>query len=309
MKLAFHTQHFSERGTSIAIYDYAFYYQEIYNGCVIFLYKKNNPITIPIVEKKFLETFECHGYSTDEELEELISFLNITHVYHLVYGLPTSLPKGCKNLIHSVFDIKTPYGDRYAAISEVVSKGRVPVVPHIVNLPKVEGDLRSELNIPSDAIVAGRHGGYYSFDIPYVFKMIKRSLDCNDKLHYIFLNTKKELEHPRVHYLETTWDLERKVKFINSCDIMIHASFSGETFGLSVAEFSFCNKPIITNKSEVDMHIRILKDKAFVYSNEEELFSYLVNIPKLVSSRTDWNAYKDYNPENVMFKFVKEFLL
>ena len=40
-------------------------------------------------------------------------------------------------------------------------------------------------------------------------------------------------------------DLNYKVKFINTCDAMIHARAMGETFGLAVAEFSKKNKPVI----------------------------------------------------------------
>ena len=38
----------------------------------------------------------------------------------------------------------------------------------------------------------------------------------------------------------------QKVKFINTCNAMLHARSLGESFGLSCAEFAIKNKPIFT---------------------------------------------------------------
>ena len=68
-------------------------------------------------------------------------------------------------------------------------------------------------------------------------------------------------------HLEKIINLENKVKFINTCDAMIHARTEGETFGLSIGEFSIKNKPIITTNSGDCNHLQILKNKCILYSN------------------------------------------
>jgi hypothetical protein len=117
------------------------------------------------------------------------------------------------------------------------------------------------------------------------------------------MNTKKFYEHPRIIYLNTNLDVNYKTKFINTCDAMIHARQMGETFGLSIAEFSSMNKPIITCNSGDLEHIKILGDKALLYNSKEELINIFQNIKVIKNTRPDWNAYKLYSPSYVMKLF------
>ena len=84
---------------------------------------------------------------------------------------------------------------------------------------------------------------------------------------------------------------------------MIHARAMGETFGLAVAEFSVRNKPVITSLTGDLEHVRILGDKAIIYTNKESLISIFTNIRNIISSRCDWNAYSYYTPKNIMNLF------
>jgi hypothetical protein len=210
-----------------------------------------------------------------------------------------------------VFTVE-PHGERNAAVSEYLSKkynNIVDYVPHMINLPNCNENMRQQLNIPVDAIVIGRYGGYYQFDIKIAHEAIKTILQAEEKMYFVFANTNVFYEHPRIIYLSKIIDLEEKVKFINTCDAMIHARSDGETFGLSVGEFSHCNKPIITCKSNMDnAHIDILQEKAIIFNTEENLVEIFKNIKNIINSRKDWNAYKDYTPEKVMNKFFKVFI-
>jgi hypothetical protein len=84
---------------------------------------------------------------------------------------------------------------------------------------------------------------------------------------------------------------------------MIHARSGGETFGLAIAEFSCMNKPVITCKLGDLEHIQILGDKAILYDSKDSLVNVFQNIRSTITSKTDWNAYKAYNPEAVMKLF------
>ena len=104
-------------------------------------------------------------------------------------------------------------------------------------------------------------------------------------------------------------NLDEKVAFINSCDVMIHARERGETFGLSIAEFSSKNKPIITYcLSPEQSHISILKDKGLYYSNYDELYNLLLNITINDIQGKDWNCYREFTPKNIMEQFNNKFL-
>jgi hypothetical protein len=84
---------------------------------------------------------------------------------------------------------------------------------------------------------------------------------------------------------------------------MIHARSDGETFGLSIAEFSIKNKPIITCNCGDKEHIKLLGDKAVIYNSKEELLHIFKNITEIINTRDDWNAYKLFTPLYVMNLF------
>jgi hypothetical protein len=93
--------------------------------------------------------------------------------------------------------------------------------------------------------------------------------------------------------------------FINTCDAMIHSRIRGETFGLSIAEFSSKGKPIITCPCGDLEHIFILKNKAIVYRSYDKLVEIFKNIRNILKHREDWNAYKEYTPEIIMKHFQR----
>ena len=290
-----------ERGTVVAMYDYAYYIKKNYK--VIIFYDKNNKLNNNNVDviKKFEKEFDCYAYDLFEEVKQfnLEYFYNITGINNNNFII-----KGVKNLTHVVF--KTQYPDEneneiVAVISPCVSS-IFPVVPHMVNLPNHNFNMRKDLGIPENATVFGRYGGYNEFNIEYVQSAIKETLN----IYFLFANTKPFTEsfHPNIIYLDTIVDLDKKVKFINTCDAMIHARLEGETFGLSIAEFSSKNKPILTTYGTDDNeHINLLGKSAIIY-NEHNLKSIFESEIKPIES-----AYSEYTPEKVMDQFYKVFHL
>jgi glycosyltransferase involved in cell wall biosynthesis len=175
----------------------------------------------------------------------------------------------------------------------------------MVNLPISDENLRNELQIPTDAIVLGYYGSKNSLNMDIAQHSIIKYLELEPNVYFLFMNINNFYTHPRIIYLERNLDLNYKVKFINSCDAMIHGRKEGESFGLSVAEFSSKNKPVITcsYSSNELTHIKILGEKAIIYSSFDELMYIFTHIKKIINSRTDWNAYKLYSPEHVMQLF------
>jgi len=311
--IGFHSNQLCERGVSVALYDYAYYNQKIYgNTSIIFYCKHYNSDTNVI--RKFEKEFKCYAYDTFSDIDKIILDEKIDYFYNIKSGSKSDnqLVTKCPNLIHAVFTVE-PHGEKYATISKQLSSkynNIVDYVPHMINLPECNENMREQINIPNNAIVLGRIGGFYQFDIQIAHNAIKNILDIDSNIFFLFVNTNIFYEHPQIIYLDKIIDLIEKVKFINTCDAMIHARSDGETFGLAIAEFSSLNKPVITSVSNTDnSHIEILGSKGIIYDTEESLIKIFKNIRTIIKSKNDWNAYKEYTPEKVMKKFMDVFEL
>ena len=320
MNIGFFVRHFTERGTEVAIYDYAKYNEEILNNksyIICFTPETQKKINFPPERysyDKFNKRFEIIEIQSINEIKNVIKKYKLSFFYTLTHGGPNDIYQfnnkdiweNCKTIKHCVFDTKYQVSDFYISISEMLNQKNntnIPVIPHIVDIPLSNENLRNELRIPNNSIVYGRYGGIDEFNIDITHKAIKLYVNTYKDCYFLFMNTKKFYDHPRIIYLDKNLDLNFKVKFINTCDAMIHAREMGETFGLSIAEFSIKNKPIITCNCGDLEHIKILGDKAIVYNSTEGLMNIFKNIKYIINSRADWNAYKLYSPEYVMNLF------
>jgi len=326
MNIGFFIRHFTERGTEVSIYDYANFNEEILgNKSYIICFKpsKQCEIGFPtdrISYNKFKSRFGDNIIELYDinEMSFVIYRYNLSFFYTQTHGGGNDIYQfnnkniwgKCKTIKHCVFDTTYPESDYYISISETLNykyNTNIKVLPLIVYLPELKNqNLRNELNIPKDAIVLGRYGGLNEFNISITHQAIEEYLIesettiTNENVYFLFMNTKEFYRHPRIIYLERNIDINFKVKFINTCDAMIHGRQEGETFGLSIGEFSIKNKPIITSPCGDLEHIKILGDKAIKYKSKEELITILKNINEIINLREDWNAYELYSPNNVM---------
>jgi hypothetical protein len=320
MNIGFFVRHFGERGTEVSVYDYANYNEEILNNksyIICFTQETQKMIGFPTVRhsySKFAARFPIIEINNFSDMKGIVDNINLSYFYTQTHGWRDDIYDfnnkdiwgKTKTIKHCIFDTSHPEGDYCISISShlnTVYSTHIPVIPYIVHLPSLNEDLRNELGIPTDAIVFGRHGGICNFDIPIVHEAIKDFLNLNTNAYFLFLNTAKFYEHPRIIYLPLNVDIEYKTKFINTCDAMIHARQMGETFGAAVAEFSVRNKPVITCNSGDIEHLLILGDKAVLYNSKEQLIDIFKNIRTIIQSKDDWNAYREYTPEKVMAKF------
>ena len=313
MKIAFYSPHLCLRGTTVAMYDYAFYNQALLGNesCIIYSHQDHRNSDSAI--EKFKDSFkEIHPIKNERCLDEALTKSKADAVYILKAGKNDERQSSvCKNLIHCTGVENQPHGHVYAYVSnwlsEECSKGKLPVVPHIVDLPPEDKDLRSELGIPDSSVVFGRNGGMDTWSLPFVNSVISETLERRSDIYFIFQNTEKFINHPRVLFIESTAHMYYKTKFINTCDGMIHARLEGESFGLSCGEFSIRNKPVITwSGSNEKNHIKILGEKAFLYNNAADLLSIFLDFTK--QPEKDWNCYREFSPKNVMKKFDQIFL-
>jgi glycosyltransferase involved in cell wall biosynthesis len=278
------------------------------------IFKKSVDDAFDAVQTRFPTKLGTHL----KELDSFIEENKIDYLYQIKSGEAEGyLSEKAKNIIHAVFPQHPNHvhGDKYAFVSEWLSThcsdGKVPFVPHIVRENKFDTEtlgkeFRERHNIPLDAKVYGRIGSFNEFNIEFVHKAIENVLNKDKNVYFIFCNTKGFLKHPNVLYFSPITDLKEKYSFIGSCDAMIHARKRGETFGIAIAEFSSCNKPVFTwDGSHERAHLEMLGDKAVKYKDQEELENLLLSYKIL---DTNYNMYKEYTPEKVINKFNQVFL-
>lgn len=314
MKVLFHTNTLNYRGTTVAVTDYARYNQEILGNESIIAYNHSlgtdkdigsEQVVIDALKKEF----NVVGYYNGD-LEGIIEKEKVDLAYFIRAGNKEPLPSNCKTAVHAVFQFKEPHGDRYAYISKWLSdsltNGSTPYVPHIVKLPTPTNNFRDALGISKDKIVIGRLGGYYTFDISFVKEYIKDLVSSNDSFVFLFVGTEPFIDHPNVKFINEIHNPQKKANFIDTCDAMIHARQRGESFGLSIAEFLYLNKPVIAWNDGHDLnHLELLKNSNTLYSNRSDLNYILHNLNDL---KQNWNErVEEFRPDLVMPKFKQIF--
>jgi hypothetical protein len=336
MKVAFQIHKLDCRGTFNAMFNYAKYSNLVPFTPVFFLYRPlYDPEKDIIPFLKLCKSFEVYFYANEKEFINLINNNKIDYTYVIKYGRKNDdcelyIISPVKQIVHCVYDMSEPHGDFYVGVSETVAKkfGKDDYIPHMIGLKKgnLKDNLRKVLNIPESAIVFGRHGGGDTFDIPFVKSVISRVITSHEvsrETYFIFMNTGKtpiDIESVntsrsdvRVIFIPPTVDEWEKNRFINTCDAMLHAQTLGETFGISIGEFSVNEKVIITYGGNVwhDHYKTILGENAIYYTNAEELYNILINYDIIVAKQlrvgyTDdkksvgKNCYTEYTPCKVM---------
>lgn len=304
MNIGFLLNQIDGRGTGNAVFNYAHYNEEILGNksrIITMSGDKHNVDMVNIYAQRFGEIYTLAESVPHEILKDLDA------VYHIKSGESTFKIYGIPYLVHAVFNGGEPHGDRFAVISEWMGKRDMQsFVPHIVQHPDSPVDsLRTAMGIPETDTVFGRIGGYDTFDIPWAWDSIKKVLDLREDYWFLFVNTEPYLKHPRVIYYPETLNPNVKKSFIMTCDAMLHARKRGETFGISVGEFSVLGKPIFTyGKSYEKAHIYELKGTAKTYDDQEELTDLLLSY-----KREEAHPFYDkFTPELVMQQFKEVFL-
>jgi hypothetical protein len=253
MKIGFYITEMNYRGITNSVYNFADYNEKILKNKSFIFYNKLSNENKKIVIKTFNKRFKTYSIKNLKEIKEKEN--NLDYIYFQRAGHKDNLVSGIKNIIHVVFPYSfiNYYGNCYSYISSWLSKicsnNKYSFVPLIIDLPKNNKlNLKNKLKIPNKSLVFGYHGGAHSFDIIFVRDAIKKIVEKNKNIYFIFLNVKKFISHKNIYFFRGHFNNIKKNKFINTCDAMIHARSLGESFGLSCGEFAIKNKPIFTYK-------------------------------------------------------------
>lgn len=313
MRVAFVTNQLGVRGTEVALATYAEHARAMWGWTAAFVVRHargerpDSPDctaeSYAHYEARFPVTYEPDDAALDAWLGENadVAFLEVSGLPDADF-FPTSVPV----VAHCVFTAarELPVAVQ-AAISESVARKGVPgvaVLPYVAEpyAPDAPRDLRGELGIPADAVVFGRHGGYDTFDLPWVHEVVAKTAARRPHVHFAFLNTRPwpGSDLPNVHFVPATTDPAARAAFVATCDAMLHAREDGETFGLAVAEFALRRLPVFTHSRARDTeHLRLLGDQAVVYHGPWDLES---QIKLFRPRRTGPTGYEAYTARAVM---------
>ncbi|WP_150525415.1 glycosyltransferase family 4 protein [Roseibium sediminis] len=313
MRIGFDADAINERGTSVALYDYAKGVQEFLGHEAVVFYCPQR--SVPDVVDKFAANLTLVPFEDRAELPELSAPHDLDFCYYITDGRRRVLPVTARRSgVHAVFRHFEPHGDVYAYVSSWLSDwmtgGQAPAVPHIVTMPEPEGDMRAELGIPAAAFVAGRYGGFDQFNLPMAKKAVIRALKDRQDLYCVFVNTERFVEHPRALFLPSIVSMTEKARFIATCDVGLNAKKIGESFGLATAEFFMLGRPVFSWAGGMDQnHIEMTPKSEWCYRTGGDLYrlltSYVANEQDRDTARA---AVQAYRPEAVMQVFNEVFL-
>jgi len=315
--IAFHSNQLSLTGTETALFDYAKGNEEILGNKSIVLFNRENKNNHPAAIEKFSNRFDVVAYDNFLELDQDLKKFSATLMYMIKSGKNDNLiSRQVPTMVHAVFPTNPlqAHGASYAFVSEWLSRrcsaNCIPSVPHIVELPKIEGNLRTDLGIQNHEKVIGSYGGQYNFDIADARSAVRELAVTRAELRFLFMNTEPFIDHANVIFLPGNADVSYKVKFINTCDAMLHGRRLGESFGLACAEFSIRNKPIITYKYNKHTHHHdVLAEHGRYFSDKKSLISIIDSIDPVNIKGENWDCYSDkYNRVRVMELFDRHLI-
>ncbi len=310
LNVLFHAFNLGHRGGTNSLRDYAIYNQKILgNRSTILYHTKGQQRSEPDVIESLSKQFELIPVTSNSEVDPLVKSYDVVYSLRSGYDEEPRI-RSAPFLLHGVFCNYTDQCTRFAYVSKYLSdrmNPATPYVPHMIDLPQPNNNLRKELNISDDQFVFGRIGGWLEFDIPFVKEEIRKILAQRSDIVFVFVNTNPFIEHSNVVYLPPSFDQQFKSNFINSCDAMIHAREMGETFGIAMMEFLSFNKPVLAWENGNDLnHVGVLQPFDLLYNSD----NVAEKIYDLVDNRRSFDfstVVAEYTPANVMNKFNEVF--
>lgn len=313
MKVGFYLKEVNFRGITNSIYSFSKNNEKILKNKSFIFYNPESVENKSEAIKSFKKKFKIYKTKNPDELEKYCKKFKLDRIYFQREGFKDYLIKDTKNIIHAIFPENTLsyHGFRYAFISKWLSKvssnNKYPYVPLPVELINTNKNLRKKFNIPKNAKVIGYHGGNSSFDLDFVRDLIKELVNKNNKIYFMFMNIDKFISSNKVIFLKGTLNQFKKVKFINTCDAMLHARSLGESFGISCAEFAIKNKLILAyGFCRHRAHFDICRNNIIPYFSYNDLKKKIIKLNK--KKKINYKLKKKLSEKKTIKIFEKVFL-
>jgi glycosyltransferase involved in cell wall biosynthesis len=324
MKILFHSEQLSERGTTTAILEYARYLTNQGHECVI-AFQKNHPVNNERIIQMVKKEFDIISYYNFWKIRMSQKYFDVGYFIKAGSDNGQIFPKK-PSIVHAVFQEYQPHGDLYLYVSKWLAdsmKNRIQKsfhyekhhcrtlnckefqhLDHGIDLAQAKGNLRTKLGIPESATVGVRYGGKETFDIPWVLDAINEILEERSDFYFVFANTNQFIEHPRVKFLDTIVENRFKSEFLNTGDFFLHARKQGESFGLAILEAIKAGIPVIAFSGGSDLNHLNLVPTQLTYSNPESLKSIIYNKEYLEYQNIFAATSNAYSSEQVGAKLV-----
>lgn len=318
MKVAFHTNTLFFRGSENALWDYAGLNETVLGNRSVICFRERPELETSPVAARWRSRFPVLTYRSLRDLSQQLRQIGVEVLYMIKPGpYDGMVVEGVRNCVHAMYLTEEFHGDSFAFVSRWMSRAATgreeSYVPHFVPRFVSKENLREKLGIPPRARVFGRHGAADTFNIPFARKAVLAHARRHPEDHFVFLNTNPMDPNgdtlPNLHHLPATIDPEEKGRFFATCDALLHAQESGETFGLAIAEFAVLGKPVITLAQPATgslAHLEMLRGKGLLYRSQTELEKILW---KFVPREVKGTEYEEYaEPDHVMSIFRRKFL-
>ena len=310
LNVGFYIEEMNVRGAQNSTYLYAIYNQSLLKNKSIIFYNPEANFNNKEVIKKFKRKFKTFPLKKEKKLiDDSLEKNKINYLYVQAGGEKNNwLSNSSKIVIHQIFPhfLSNLHQNVKGCISPWLSKKvnneKISCLPLIIELAKTKKNLKKKLKIKKGNLVFGCHGGDSSFDLPFVKNTLVDIVKKNKKISFIFLGIKKFYSHPQLIFVKGTSNDILKKKFLNTCDAMIYGRSLGESFGLSIAEFSILNKPIfLYSFSRHRSHYDFLSSKRFKEYNSKSSLVYLLNnFKNLDFNLKNSKNYTNHKPIYVM---------
>jgi hypothetical protein len=291
VRILFHAEQLSERGTTTAILEYARHLRHIGFECVI-AYEKKHPVNHQRTIDEVKKEFEVIPYRYFWNIGRMQKHFDVG--YFIKSGANDGMIFGkTPSIVHAVFQEYQPHGDLYLYVSKwladsmrknlihsrhrlshrcrTINCGDFEYLDHSVDMPKPRSNFRARLGIKSNEVVGVRYGGLETFDIPFALQAVEELLEEEKGLKFVFANTKRFTDHPNAIFLEAIVDSQTKSDFLNTGDFFLHARSQGESFGLAILEAINLGLPVITYSGGQDLNHLNLVPNQLVYENASSL--------------------------------------
>ncbi len=287
MKIGFFDNGIGFRGTTRAMIEYALLFSPV-NNIKFFFIKESKWNQLSICPQILKLGIELHPISNYEEIKGH----NLDLLYHI-----TGAPHSSLGWVNGLADLSIIHQCGFNRIKDVegsitayvshwqnyhFSCSSKNVLPHVISKPKdqpSQNNAREALGIPQDSIVFSRHGGFDTWNLPWVTKVVYEVAKSRKDLYFLFMNTPKFCDLKNVLFLEATSSSAERDIFLAASNCMLHARWEGETFGLACAEFLIRGKPIITwSGSRERNHILLGGQSVIFYNMPEDLYTILCSL-------------------------------
>ena len=307
-RFVLHSNSISERGDSVALLELSLALKTVRFDVMVVFWAGSDANSQERIDEFETLGIQCVSYRTREDLELICENFQCSHFLTFSDGTkrgsaycrddPENYRIGqAYHIVWAVFRVWDPHGDLYLYVSRwnyysnfrkvlgrffggsshETEKTRVSFLEHFLSVKESLGgaSFRETVGIPDGSPIVGRIGGHDQFSDVVAQAAVLRVLRNEPDLYFVFVNTLKFTDHPRVIFVSQlsrseVWD------FYSACQVLLNGRLMGESFGFGIVESLRLGKPVVAphwirNLGMDKNHITLLRGLGLLYRTERHL--------------------------------------